>query len=153
MRAALLKRFGERILDEAGQIDRKAIASIVFGDREALAWLEALLHPRVVEQYLRWRDALARLARPPAVTATEVPLLYEVGGETRFDAVVVVTAPAEVRRARSRVEIDERSGRLLPDEQKVSRADFAYVNDGTLAELDAFVAGVVAELAEQGRKS
>ncbi len=147
VRRALLDRFGERILDEAGQVDRKAIASIVFRDREALAWLESLLHPLVAGHYLEWRDALAHLPDPPAVCATEVPLLYEVGGETRFDAVVVVTAPADLRRRRSSVALDERSERLLPDEEKIRRADFAYVNDGTLAELDAFVASVVAELA------
>ena len=152
MREALVDRFGERVLDEAGQLDRKAIGSIVFADREALGWLERLLHPRVVAHYLRWREALAGLGRPPAVCATEVPLLYEVGGETRFDAVVVVTAPVDVRRARSRVDVDERSARLLPDEEKARRADFAYVNDGTLAELDAFVAGVVRELTDRGAK-
>ena len=146
VRRALLARFGESILDEAGQLDRKAIASIVFPDRDALAWLEALLHPLVVRHYLDWREGLARVENPPSICATEVPLLYEVGGETRFDAVVVVTAPAELRRARSSVAVDERSERLLPDEEKVRRADFAYVNDGTLAELDAFVGDVVAEL-------
>src|SRR5205823_8643075 len=45
VRRALLERFGERILDEAGQIDRTAVAEVVFGNPEELAWLEALLHP------------------------------------------------------------------------------------------------------------
>jgi dephospho-CoA kinase len=146
IRRALLDRFGERILDEAGQLDRKAIAEIVFADREALAWLEALVHPRVVREYLEWREGLARLPNPPALSATEVPLLYEVGGESRFDAVVVITAREEIRAARARSAVDDRSQRLIPDEEKVKRADFAYVNDGTLAELDAFVSGVVASL-------
>lgn len=146
VREALLGRFGERILDEAGQIDRAAIAQLVFADRDALAWLEGLLHPRVVHEYLEWREALGRLPDPPAVCATEVPLLYEVGGETRFDAVVVITAPPELRAARSSVVRDERGERLIPDEEKVRRADFAYVNDGTLDELDAFVAGVLERL-------
>ena len=135
---ALVERLGEGILDEAGQIDRSAIAEIVFADREALDWLESLLHPLVVQEYLEWREQLAALPEPPSVSVTEVPLLYEVGGQDRFDAVVVVTAPEELRRARSRVAVDERSGRLVPDEEKVRRADFAYVNDGSLEELDAF---------------
>jgi dephospho-CoA kinase len=75
----------------------------------------------------------------------EVPLLYETGGDARFDRVVVVTAPADVRRARGR-EAREREDRLVPDEEKVRRADFAYVNDGTREELEAFVADVVAKL-------
>jgi dephospho-CoA kinase len=146
VRAALLERFGDRILDEAGQIDRSAIAEVVFPDREALAWLEALLHPRVAREYLEWRDGLARLPNPPAVCATEVPLLYEVRGEERFDAVVVVTAPPELRAARTRVPIEEREPRLLPEGEKAARADFVFVNDGSIEQLDAFVAGVMHEL-------
>ncbi len=77
---------------------------------------------------------------------TEVPLLYETGGELRFDAVVVITAPAEVRAERVNAPSDAREQRLIPDEEKVRRADFAYVNDGALEELDAFVADAVAKL-------
>jgi dephospho-CoA kinase len=147
VRHELLGRFGTGILDDAGNIDRPAIGQIVFDDAEALAWLEGLLHPRVVGEYLEWRARLAQLPDPPAVCATEVPLLYEVGGESRFDAVVVITAPAELRRERSQVEnAGGREPRLIPDEEKVSRADFAYVNDATRQELDDFVGGVVEQL-------
>jgi dephospho-CoA kinase len=146
VRGALLGRFGNRILGEDDQIDRSAIAEIVFADREALDWLEGLLHPLVVEEYMRWREELAQLPIPPAVSATEVPLLYEVGGQDRFDAVVVVTAPPELRAQRSEVPADQREPRLLPDSVKVAQADFSFVNDGSLEELDAFVAEVVKEL-------
>ena len=80
------------------------------------------------------------------MTATEVPLLYEVGGQDRFDVVVVVTAPPAVRSARATVATDEREPRLLPDSVKVAQADFAFVNDGSLDELDAFVGEVMSEL-------
>jgi len=143
---ALVERFGDRILDEAGQIDRSVIAEIVFADNEALEWLESLLHPLVVQEYLDWREQLAELPNPPPVTATEVPLLYEVGGQGRFDVVVVVTAPPKVRAGRSDVSTEEREPRLLPDSIKVAQADFAYVNDGSLEELDAFVGEVMGEL-------
>jgi dephospho-CoA kinase len=146
VRRELLSRFGERILDDAGQADRAAIAEIVFADPEALAWLEELLHPRVTREYLEWREQLGELPNPPEVCATEVPLLYEVGGQERFDAVVVVTAPAEVRAARTSVPAGQREPRLLPDSVKVAQADFSYVNDGPLEELDAFVGGVMREL-------
>jgi dephospho-CoA kinase len=146
VREELLGRFGERILDDAGQVNRAAIAEIVFADPEALAWLEGLLHPRVTREYLEWREQLTGLPSPPPVCATEVPLLYEVGGQERFDVVVVVTAPAEVRAKRSQVAAGQREPRLLPDTVKVAQADFAYVNDGSLDELDAFVAGVMREL-------
>jgi len=141
VRAALLERFGTGILDDAGHIDRAAISRIVFDDRDALAWLEALLHPRVVTEYLAWRESLARLPDPPAVSATEVPLLYEVGGDERFDAVVAITAREDLRRERSRVSSPEqRESRLIPDEEKAARADFSYINDGTRQQLDEFVA-------------
>ena len=146
VRGELLGRFGESILDDAGQISRAAIAELVFADPEALAWLEALLHPRVAREYLEWREQLGELPNPPAVCATEVPLLYEVGGQERFDVVVVVTASAEVRAKRTRVPAGQREPRLLPDTVKVAQADFAYVNEGSLEELDAFVAGVMREL-------
>jgi dephospho-CoA kinase len=118
----------------------------VFGDRDALTWLEGLLHPKVSAEYLRWREQLADLPNPPPVAVTEVPLLYEVGGESRFDKVVVITAPAKLREARARVPLAGRSDRLLPDREKVTRADFSYVNTGTLEELDGWVAGVMEEL-------
>ena len=146
VRDELLRRFGERVLDDARQIDRGAIADIVFRDPEALAWLEELLHPRVTREYLEWREQLGKLPNPPAVCATEVPLLYEVGGQGRFDAVVVVTAPAEGRRRRSAIDAGQREPRLLPDSVKVTQADFSYVNDGSLGDLDVFVAGVMREL-------
>ena len=149
VRSAILERFGTRVLDEDGGLDRERIGDVVFADGNELGWLEALLHPRVAREYLRWREQLARRPQPPALCVTEVPLLYEAGGEKRFDAVVTITAPRDLRARRSQAARDEREQRLLPDEEKVRRADFAYVNSGSLEELDAFVASVVESLTEQ----
>jgi dephospho-CoA kinase len=146
VREAVVGRLGEGVLDADGHIDRGKVGRLVFSDHEALRWLEALLHPRVVARYLRWRDELAAQPDPPAVCVTEVPLLYEVGGESRFDKVVVVTASPQVRIARRLGPMRDRERRFLSDEEKAKRADFVYVNDGTRAELDEFVAGVVAVL-------
>jgi len=154
VRSAIVARFGEGVLDPAGEIDRKAVAEVVFGAPAELAWLEALLHPRVVAEQARWRQALAERPDPPPVCVVEIPLLYETGGEARFDAVVVVTAPPHLREKRARrADLAARERRLIPDEEKARRADFAYVNDGTLAELDAFVAGVMEKLSKQGSRS
>ena len=136
----LAKRFGADVIGRDGA-DRARIAQIVFADPPQLAWLEGLLHPRVVREYLAWRE----LQTTP-VTVSEIPLLYETGGEARFDAVVVITAPPEVRAERARVDPAEREVRLLPEDEKVRRADFVYVNDGSLEELDAFVADVLARV-------
>ena len=146
VRRALVDRFGHRVLDAGGQADRGSIAEIVFADGEALAWLEGLLHPHVVREYIAWRERLARLPEPPALCVNEVPLLYEVGGDMRFDKVVVVTAPEALRNTRARTSVEDRSRRLLPDEEKAERADFVFVNDGSLADLDSFVSGVIAKL-------
>ena len=147
VKRAIVERFGERVLGADGTIDRAAVARIVFSDPDELAWLERLLHPRVVATYLRWREKLAESPHPPAVCVTEVPLLYEVGGETRFDAVVAVTASPDVRIAREIGPSDDRERRLIPDAEKLARADFAFVNDGTREGLDAFAADVLAKLA------
>jgi dephospho-CoA kinase len=146
VRAAVRERFGDDVFGPEGQVDRGRIADIVFADPEQLDWLERLLHPRVVAAYLRWRDELASRPDPPAVCVTEVPLLYEVGGDTRFDAVVVISAATDVRISRQVRPMQDRERRLIPDEEKRSRADFAYINDGSLEELDEFVAGVVEKL-------
>jgi len=144
VRRELVERFGPDVIGSDGA-DRAAVANIVFNDPEQLDWLEELLHPRVVQDHTAWRQQLAEGPDPPAVTVTEVPLLYETGGDKRFDIVVVITAPADVRAERRPI-ADERERRLLPEGEKVRLADYAYVNDRTLADLDAFVAAVMTDL-------
>jgi dephospho-CoA kinase len=143
-----VKELGQGVLAADGSIDRARVAEVVFADRSKLDFLEQLLHPRVAQEYLTWREQLGELPNPPQVSVTEVPLLYETGGDTRFDKVVVITAPAKLREQRRRVAPDDRETRLLPDKEKVQRADFSYVNTGTLAELDAWVERVMAELTQ-----
>ena len=146
VRDAVVARMGHGIVSPQGEIDRGALATVVFNDREALGWLEELLHPLVSAEYLQWREQLAKLPDAPGVSVTEVPLLYETGGDARFDKVVVITAPSKLRRARSVVATDDRESRLIPDTEKVQRADFSFKNTGSLEELDAFVKSVMAEL-------
>ena len=143
VRDAIVGRTGNGVLGPDGEIDRGALATVVFNDREALAWLEELLHPLVAAEYLQWREQLAALPDAPTVCVTEVPLLYESGGEERFDKVVVITAPSKLRRARSVVATEDRESRLLPDSEKAKRADFVFKNTGSLEELDEFVSSVM----------
>jgi len=145
LKAELRARWGDAVFGDDGEVDRAAVGRIVFADRDELAWLEGLLHPRVRRLYETWLADLRAGADPPALAVAEIPLLYEAGGEHRFDRVVVITAPAEVRERR-RGTVDDREARLIPDEEKLRRADFAYVNDGSLEDLDRFVQGVVEEL-------
>jgi dephospho-CoA kinase len=140
LKETLRAHWGDRVFRE-GEVDRTAVGAIVFADRGELDWLERELHPRVraaIDVWLSEQDA--------DVAVVEIPLLYETGGEERFDRVVVVSAPADVREQR-RPGLAEREARLIPDEEKLRRADFAYVNDGTLEDLDAFAVGVLEALA------
>jgi dephospho-CoA kinase len=139
LQAALRDRWGDRVFRD-DEVDRAEIGRIVFADRAELAWLESELHPRVRAATDAW------FAEQTAdVAVAEIPLLFETGGERRFDRVVVVTAPPELRVAR-RGGLAEREDRLVPEEEKLRRADFYYVNDGSLAELDAWVARVLEDL-------
>jgi dephospho-CoA kinase len=146
VKQAVVERIGHGVIAPDGEIDRGALGTAVFNDRDALNWLEELLHPLVSAEYLQWREDLAKLPDAPQVAVTEVPLLYEVGGETRFDKVVAITAPSKLRKARSAVAVEERESRLLPDAEKVKRADYSYKNTGSLEELDTFVASVMHDL-------
>jgi dephospho-CoA kinase len=134
-------RVQDAVGERFGTTDRARIAELVFADPDELAWLERLLHPLVRERYAAW---LEQVETPVAVI--EIPLLYETGADALFDAVVVITAPAKLRESRRGGSVAERSSRLIPDAQKVDRADFSFVNDGTLSDLDAFVQAVLQRL-------
>ena len=154
VRDAIVERLGEGVLGDDGRPDRGRIAQAVFGDREQLAWLEGLLHPLVSREYLTWREQLAELDDPPRVCVTEVPLLYEVGAQERFDKVIVITAPKALREQRRRVPRDDRDARLLPDREKVRQADYHYANTGTFEDLLDWVREVMAGLdAEAGARA
>jgi dephospho-CoA kinase len=149
VQAEVLEAFGVEL--RSGSADERArLAEAVFGDPERLERLERLLHPRVRREQRAWLEELRAQPSPPALAVVEIPLLFETGAESRFDAVVAITAPKELRARRKQLtRLEERERRLLPDEEKLRRADFAYVNDGTPAELDAFVGDVMARLEER----
>ncbi|MBA2240694.1 MAG: dephospho-CoA kinase, partial [Solirubrobacterales bacterium] len=95
--AILHERWGEGAVPD-GEVDRRRIGSIVFSDPAELAWLEGVLHPRVGERTQRWRSEL------PAGTelaVVEVPLLFEAGLESSFDATLVIAASDELRAERA----------------------------------------------------
>lgn len=146
VRDAIAEKLGSGVLGAGGRPDREKVGRVVFGDPALLDWLEGLLHPIVAREYLAWREALTTLDVVPDVCVTEVPLLYEVGAETRFDTVVVVTAPRQLREQRRRVPLDGRDERLLPDREKVRRADHHFVNTGDFEDVDRFATELLAGL-------
>jgi dephospho-CoA kinase len=113
----------------AGIVDRERLAAKVLGNPEALAKLEAIVHPLVREAEREFRAAAEN--KGAAVAILDTPLLFETGGDARVDAVVVVTAPEEVQRKRllERPNMTEEKframlSRQMPDSEKRRRADF-----------------------------
>lgn len=141
-------RFGEGVISSDGTVDRPALGRAAFGQEGGMAFLESLVHPRVGAARERW-IAECRERRPaPALLVCEVPLLFEAGLQDLFDAVLVVTAAEDVRRERVAArgqDFAERAARQTPEPEKVARADRAYVNDGGLEGLRAWVADRYAE--------
>jgi dephospho-CoA kinase len=112
----------------SGRVNRAALGERVAGDTEALKFLESIVHPLVGQARDRFlADAKAGSA---SVVVLDIPLLFETGGDTRVDAVVVVSAPYGVQRARvlERGMAPERFealvARQMPDAEKRRRADF-----------------------------
>jgi dephospho-CoA kinase len=130
VKRALTERFGADVAS-----DRALIAERAFGDEGERAWLEGLLWPLVGQRVAAWRSSL------PAerVAVVEVPLLFESGMETVFDATIAVIADEATRErraaARGHTAVTERAGRQLSQAQKADRADFTVRNDGSLEEL------------------
>ena len=127
----VLLRFGESILRD-GDIDRKALAEMVFADASARADLEAIIHPRVRELF---NDVVADLA-PDETLIYEIPLLVESNAAANFDLVITVEADLEIRKERLRKrgmfisEIERRIAAQASREEREAQADHIITNDG-----------------------
>ena len=133
--------FGDAILVHDGTIDRRALGVLVFSDTEARRRLEAILHPAIREREQRWvAETSQRIER--AVLVTEAALLYETGSASRYDRMVVVTAPDKIRLQRlvsKGLPPDEARARMatqMAQEEKAALADYVIDNSGTLESLE-----------------
>jgi dephospho-CoA kinase len=147
VRKLVRDRFGAVVLAPDGRIDRRALGARAFDDPDGISFLQDLLFPRIH----RARDAWIRERRAEGrwpLLVVEVPLLFEAGLEASFDAVLVVTAAEDIRRARVAErgqDFGERADRQWTEERKVAAADRAFVNDGDPDRLEAWVAEVFRE--------
>ena len=145
--ASVRQRFGVGVLAPDGSVDRGALGEAAFAEEGGIAFLEGLLHPRIGRAREAWvADQRGQEPAPPLLVC-EVPLLFEAGLEDRFDGVIVVTASDDVRRRRVEArgqDFRERSALQLPEADKVARADMSVVNDGSVADLEAWVDEVIA---------
>ena len=140
-----------------GKVDRTKLAARVLGDPAALARLEAIVHPMVQEAERQILEAAEAAGHQVAVL--DIPLLYEVEADKRVDAVVVVTAPPDVQRAR----VMERPGmteekfaailaKQLPDAEKRRRADFIVDSSQGLDAARAQVRAILEAVATMPRR-
>ena len=130
-----------------GTLDRDCLAQIVLSDRGRLAELEAIVHPAVREA----RDDFVAAHKDSKALVFEIPLLFETNGQDDFDKVVVVSAPADVQRARvmarsgmTGAKLDSILGRQTPDAEKRAKADFVVDTGTDLSTTEAQVREILA---------
>ena len=148
--AAIASRFGDEVIAADGAVDRSALGAIVFADATARRDLEAIVHPavyRAIEAAMRaFEKAGDRLA------VVEIPLLYESGGASDFDRVIVTACSEENQRQRliARGLSEERAGQVIaaqkPTAEKAALADFVIRTDGSRAETDVQIRDVLSSL-------
>ena len=130
-----------------GTLDRECLAQIVLADRAKLTALEEIVHPAVREA----RESFVAEHGNALALVFEIPLLFETGAEKEFDKVIVVSAPAEVQRARalertgmSAGKFDSIVARQMPDEKKREQADFVIDTGTDLSTTEAQVRDIIA---------
>lgn len=150
--AAVARKFGPSVVLPDGSLDRAALARLVFSDREARAWLDALVHPLVMDRLRETVEELERRGRS-GVFVSEAALTIEAGFAPFFDRLVVVWCPEDVqlRRLRERDGLDpaEAESRLkaqMPAAEKKKHAHYVIDTSGTIAETVERTERVYAEL-------
>jgi dephospho-CoA kinase len=134
-----------------GKVDRQKLSAHVLGDPAALKKLEQIVHPLLAAHRKKFLDDAERAGAP--VVLMDVPLLFETGGEKRMDAVIVVSAPAELQRERvlardnmTAEKLDAILSRQMPDAEKRTRADFVVDTSRGLAPVRAEVKDILAKV-------
>ena len=151
VKTALHLHWGDRIFTPAQEVDRSAIAAIVFNSEDQRAWLEGLLWPLAAQRQAAFRNELdARTPRPRA-GVVEVPLLFEAGAGSRFDVTIAILANDTLRATRlalrDQAELDARERRQLSQDEKATRATYRVLNEGTPEELERKLAEILDTLA------
>lgn len=138
---AIVERFGEEVIDDNGELDRKRLGDLVFGDEESRLALEAITHPRIATESMR--RLMAAMAQGSEIVFYEAALLVETGRFRDFAALVVVSAPeaAQLERLMSRDGLSRDAARSridsqMPLDDKIACADFVIENVGTVNALN-----------------
>jgi len=136
------KSFGERVIAEDGSLNRKEIATIVFGDVEKLSQLNSIIHPRVRNYFNEW----CKLHQSAPYVLHESAILFESGLDYLCDKIILVTAPEEIRIRRvmqrdlfSRQEVITRMSNQWSEAKLLSLSDFEIVNDDSTSLIEQVV--------------
>ena len=131
--------FGAGVFSRNGDLNREKLRAIIFGDATKKRALEQILHPRIRGQ---WRAEAESHRNSPDFFFADIPLLYETGGQTLCDRMVVVACSCKVQLARLRgrmslknTEAEQVIRSQMPLEEKIARADHVVWNDGSRAAL------------------
>ena len=150
---AVIARFGTGVVKADGALDRKALGALVFGDGQARADLEAIVHPRVREATGVWLDRLAVAGETLAIV--DIPLLFEAGRDRDFDRVIVTSCPRSQQITRiverdglTAAQAEARIDAQWPTDDKVRRADFVIDTGGTYGDTNRQIDRVVEKLLE-----
>jgi dephospho-CoA kinase len=140
-----------------GKVDRQKLSQRVLGNPEALKKLEQIVHPLLGAHRQAFLDEAVKSGAP--IVLMDVPLLFETGGEKRMDAVVVVTAPADLQRQRvlarenmTAEKLDAILARQTPDAEKRKRADFVVDTSRGLDPVRADVRDILAKVAKMPQR-
>jgi dephospho-CoA kinase len=146
---AVRAKFGDEVFDGA-EVDRRLLGERVFADEEDRRWLEGLLWPLVARRTADFYAQASAGVPPPPAVVVEAPMLFEAGGESRFDATVAVVADDRLRAervaGRDQAALARRDALQLPQREKARRATHVVTNDGTVTELRERLAEVLAAL-------
>lgn len=135
LKTSLIAEFGEATYNEAGELNRPYLAAKVFTNQAELAKLNALVHPRVGEDFRAW---IKQHSQAPYLL-NEAALMFESGRFKDLDAVITVSAPLDLRISRVKARDPQRSeaeikgiiAKQMPEEEKLARADYVIYNDGS----------------------
>lgn len=156
----LVTHFGTPILDDAGHLDRPALADIIFNDDEKRLLVNRIMHPAIWKEMADRATDYAEARKPdqaPAVVL-DAALIVDTGVTGVFDILVVVTAPEELRvrrlsemRGMPESEARARIASQFPDEERVAMADIVIENDGSIEDLRESVRRAWGEIAGRAR--
>jgi dephospho-CoA kinase len=147
----IVKAFGDKILNSAGEIDRKTLAGIVFNDKFMLTKLESITHPYIQGEVQKEKDLLTK--KGVLIAFYDVPLLFEKKLEKRFDKIVTVICKKElqIQRAMERTklsedEVKQRLAHQIAPEVKAKHSHYVLRNDGTIEELQMKIQDLILSL-------